>query len=249
MNQKLRIAIDGPAGAGKSTAAKEVSKKINFLYIDTGAMYRAVTLAAINNKIDLTDEAAVTRLAREMVIEIVPDTMPGGKMLYRIFAGGDDVTSAIRTPLVSQRVSIVAKIPGVREILLQKQRDLARGGGVVMEGRDVGTVVLPGADYKFFLTASPGERARRRRQELLAAGYAVDPDILLEEIMERDRIDSTREIAPLTPAPDAITIDCSEMNVDQVVDLIVSAVTDTGVTDTGATSADNVTGVTGVAGR
>jgi len=221
MARKLKIAIDGPAGAGKSTVAKEVAKKLNFLYIDTGAIYRAVTLAALNRNIDLKDEKSLTALAKNMKIEMVPDS----KKLFRIYAEGRDISGEIRKPEVSRNVSLVAKIPAVRENLLQKQRDMARAGGVIMEGRDIGTTVLPEADFKFFLTASPEERARRRYEELVAAGYQVDKETLLEEIKERDRIDSTREIAPLMPAPDAIIIDCSQMSVEQVVDHIVSKVT------------------------
>lgn len=221
MARKLKIAIDGPAGAGKSTVAKEVAKKLNFLYIDTGAIYRAVTLAALNRNIDLKDEKSLTALAKNMKIEMVPDS----KKLFRIYAEGRDISGEIRKPEVSRNVSLVAKIPAVRENLLQKQRDMARAGGVIMEGRDIGTTVLPEADFKFFLTASPKERARRRYEELVAAGYQVDKETLLEEIKERDRIDSTREIAPLMPAPDAIIIDCSQMSVEQVVDHIVSKVT------------------------
>lgn len=221
MDRKLKIAIDGPAGAGKSTVAGEVSKKLNFLYIDTGAIYRAVTLAALNRNVELTDQKAVTELAGNIIIEMIPDN----EKLYRVYAEGNDVTTDIRSPEVSRHVSLVAKIPGVRKILLQKQRDMARAGGIVMEGRDIGTIVLPEADFKFFLTATPEERARRRYQELVASGYQVDPDALLQEIKERDRIDSTRETAPLAPAPDAVIIDCTEMSINHVVDYIVSKIT------------------------
>jgi len=221
MDRKLKVAIDGPAGAGKSTVARKVAQKLDFLYIDTGAIYRAVTLAALQRNADITDEAEISSLAGEAGIDLVQDS----EELYRVWLDGDDVTGEIRKPEVSRKVSLVARVPGVRKHLLAKQRDMARSGGVVMEGRDIGTKVLPEADFKFFLTASPKERARRRYKELVESGYQVDWDTLLQEIKERDRIDSSRETDPLVPAPDAIIIDCSRMNIDEVVSVIVSKVT------------------------
>ncbi|MTI84086.1 MAG: (d)CMP kinase [Firmicutes bacterium] len=221
MNRNMKIAIDGPAGAGKSTVAQKVAKELDILYIDTGAIYRAVTLAAVRRNIDLGNEDVLSSLAEEISIEMVQDN----KKLYRIFMDGSEVTEEIRKPQISRQVSQVAKIPGVRESLLEKQRDMASLGGVVMEGRDIGTKVFPEADFKFFLTAAPEERARRRYNELVASGYQVDWNTLLSEIKERDRIDSTRKTAPLVPAPNAMIIDCSQMNIEEVVDIIVSRVT------------------------
>lgn len=219
--RKYKIAIDGPAGVGKSTVAKEVAKKLGYLYIDTGALYRAITYMALQRSIDPANTGAVTTLARQARIEIVPDP----ETLYRVYADGQDVTAAIRRPEVSRNVSLVAQIPGVRASLLQKQKDLAGAGGVIMEGRDIGTIIMPDADFKYFLTATPEERARRRYKELIALGYDVNLDSLRQEIKERDRIDSGRKVAPLKPAPDAEIIDCTHMNIEQVVDYIVSKVT------------------------
>ena len=221
MKQNIKIAIDGPAGAGKSTVAQKAAKELGILYIDTGAIYRAVTLAAVRRNIDLSNEDVLSSLAEEISIEMVQDN----KKLYRIFMDGSEVTEEIRKPQISRQVSQVAKIPGVRESLLEKQRDMASLGRVVMEGRDIGTKVFPEADFKFFLTAAPEERARRRYNELVASGYQVDWNTLLSEIKERDRIDSTRKTAPLVPAPNAIIIDCSQMNIEEVVNIIVSRVT------------------------
>ncbi len=221
MNRNMKIAIDGPAGAGKSTVAQKVAKELGILYIDTGAIYRAVTLAAVRRNIDLSNEDVLSSLAKEISIDMVQDN----EKLYRIFMDGSEVTEEIRKPQISRQVSQVAKIPGVRESLLEKQRDMASLGRVVMEGRDIGTKVFPEADFKFFLTAAPEERARRRYTELVASGYQVDWDTLLKEIKERDRIDSTRKIAPLVPAPNAIVVDCSQMKIEEVVDIIVSKVT------------------------
>jgi len=221
MNRNMKIAIDGPAGAGKSTVAQKVAKELGILYIDTGAIYRAVTLAAVRRNIDLSNEDVLSSLAEEISIEMVQDN----KKLYRIFMDGSEVTEEIRKPQISRQVSQVAKIPGVRESLLEKQRDMASLGRVVMEGRDIGTKVFPEAEFKFFLMAAPEERARRRYNELVASGYQVDWNTLLSEIKERDRIDSTRKTAPLVPAPNAIIIDCSQMNIEEVVNIIVSRVT------------------------
>ena len=210
--QNLVIAIDGPAGAGKSTVARQVSKDLGYIYIDTGAMYRALTLKALREGIILSDEPALTQLARETEI----------KLIYRnhtqiIVMDGQDVSEEIRTPQVSQNVSLVAKVPGVRTEMVQLQRTLAQKGGVVMDGRDIGSYVLPDADHKIFLTASARERAKRRALDLEAAGYKVDLKELEEEISMRDQIDSTREMAPLIQSADAILIDTSEMTFEEVV--------------------------------
>lgn len=221
MAPRIRIAIDGPAGAGKSTVARLVARELGYLYIDTGAMYRAVTLLALRSGTELTDADALTVVARNSDLKLTADP----ENLPRAYLAGEDVTDAIRTPEVSRAVSLVASVPGVRRQMVELQRAMAAQGGVVMEGRDIGTTVLPGAEAKFFLTATPGERARRRGLELQARGYKVNLGELEEEIIERDLLDSTRELAPLISAPDAEIIDCSRMTVEQVVELIVARVT------------------------
>lgn len=220
MDPNPNIAIDGPAGAGKSTVAKMAAKELGFLYIDTGAMYRAVTLKALREETDLGDQDALSRLADATSVKLQSDT--DGSL--KVFLDGQDVTEEIRSPEVSRCVSLVAKVPAVRKRLVELQRAMALGGGVVMEGRDIGTVVLPDARFKVFLTASTEERAKRRRGELVAKGYAVDQRQIEEEILERDRIDTSRETAPLTPAPDAEVIDCSSLPVEQVVKMIIARV-------------------------
>lgn len=218
MDSKPNIAIDGPAGAGKSTVARMVAENLGLLYIDTGAMYRAVALQALREGLDLEDGEALGRLAGILSITLVN----GDGNRIRVFLNDEDVTEEIRSPEVTKIVSLVAKVPAVRKRLVDLQRAMAQGGGVVMEGRDIGTVVLPEAQVKIFLTASPGERARRRRKELAAKGYYVDQQQMEEEIAERDRIDSHRETDPLTPALDAEIIDCSSYSVEQVVKMIIA---------------------------
>ncbi|HWI55066.1 MAG TPA: (d)CMP kinase, partial [Desulfobacteria bacterium] len=199
------VAIDGPAGAGKSTVARQVSKDLGYIYIDTGAMYRAVTLKALRLGYNLSDEAKLTELAKNTEI----------KLAYKdhtqvIYMDGEDVSSEIRLPLISQNVSFVAKVPGVRIEMVKVQRELAAEGGVIMDGRDIGTYVLPDAKCKIFLTASTSERARRRAKDLIEAGIEVDINQLEKEIAMRDEIDSTREMAPLCKAEDAILVDSSD---------------------------------------
>ncbi len=210
--KRLVVAIDGPAGAGKSTVARQVSKELGYVYIDTGAMYRALTLKALRQGLRLEDEQALARLARETDIKI--SYLDHTQL---IFMDEEDVSEEIRSPKVSQAVSYVAKVPGVRVEMVRLQRELAETGGVVMDGRDIGSYVLPGADCKIFLTASTAERARRRAGDLTAAGFDVDVAQLQKEIAMRDEIDSTREMAPLLQAPDAILVDTSEMNFAEVV--------------------------------
>lgn len=214
------VAIDGPAGAGKSTVAKTLAKKLGFIYIDTGAMYRAVTLAALRKGIDLKDHDCLTRLARDVSVALLPDGNGGLKVLL----DGEDVSEDIRSQEVSKNVSLVAMLPGVRKRLVELQRAMAARGGVVMEGRDIGTVVLPDAPVKVFLTATHVERAKRRREELAAKGNLIDQEQMEKEILIRDQIDSTREADPLTQAEDAVVIDSTSFTVKEVVDMIMALV-------------------------
>ena len=214
------IAIDGPAGAGKSTVAKLLAQQLGYLYVDTGAMYRAVTLKALLRGVDLADEGALS----DLTVSTRIDLTTGSNEITRVFLEREDVTSAIRAPEVSRSVSIVARAPGVRAALVDRQKRLAGLCDVVMEGRDVGTVVAPEAQVKIFLTASVEERARRRQADSTARGYQVSLENTVEEIEERDRLDSSRLTAPLVPAPDARVIDCSRMNAQQVVELILELV-------------------------
>lgn len=213
----LTIAIDGPAGAGKSTVAKTVASLLDYVYIDTGAMYRAIAWTARSKTIDASDEAALTAVACTIQIELKK-----GKDGLMVFANGQNVTQIIRSPEVTAFVANVAKVPGVRKALLGLQRKMAMSGGVVMDGRDIGTVVLPDADVKIFLTATVEERASRRYRELLAKGYSVDLATLKQEIADRDRLDSERDCAPLIQAADAILVDTSDLTIEQVVqDILV----------------------------
>jgi cytidylate kinase len=216
------IAIDGPAGAGKSTAAMALARALGYLYVDTGAMYRALTLVALRRGVDPGDGPSLERLAADVRIETVfrGEEVPP----YRVLADGEDVTEAIRRPEVSGAVSQVSAHPGVRNLMAEAQRRLARGGGVVMEGRDVGTVVLPEADLKFFITASPGERARRRHRELLEKGIRVSREEVERDISRRDMLDSTRPTAPLRRAPDALLVDTTGLTPEEVLRRLLEAV-------------------------
>jgi CMP/dCMP kinase len=214
---RLTIAIDGPAGAGKSTVAKRVASLLNYIYIDTGAMYRAIAWEARYKNLDSSDETALTTVARTIQLELKNE----GEGLI-VFANGKDVTQAIRSPEVTALVANVAKVPGVRKALLGLQRQMAMSGGVVMDGRDIGTAILPQADVKIFLTATAEERASRRHKELLTKGYSVDLATLKQEIEERDRLDSERDCAPLIQATDAILLDTSDLTIEQVVQDILT---------------------------
>lgn len=210
---KSVIAIDGPAGAGKSTVARRVAAALGYLYIDTGAMYRAVTLAALERGVDPGDADALAELARSCRIELRP--AGGGRVAVEL--DGRDVSELVRSPAVDEAVSTVAAVPGVREALVEQQRRLAGRRGVVMDGRDIGTHVLPDADCKIFLTAGVEERARRRAAELHARGFAADVGEVRAELERRDRLDSEREVAPLRRAPDAHLIDSTGKTIDEVV--------------------------------
>ncbi|MGQ9644006.1 MAG: (d)CMP kinase [Ignavibacterium sp.] len=215
MSEKLIIAIDGPAGSGKSTTAKLLAKKLGYLYIDTGAMYRAVTLYAIKNNL-LDDEKKIIDLASQLNIEL---KFENGQT--KVSVNGKDVTEEIRSLEVNQNVSPVSKIEGVRKILVEKQKKMGKNGGVVMEGRDITTVVFPNADVKIYLTATIDERARRRALEFAQKGQQVDTEQVKQNILERDRIDSSRDVSPLTKSPDAVEIDTSNLSIEQQVEQIL----------------------------
>lgn len=217
---KDNIAIDGPAGAGKSTVARQLAKRLGYLYIDTGAMYRALTWKALKEGIRVTEEAALVELVRNTSFEF-KEAAPGEVSIY---CDGEDVNYIIRSPEVSRLVSTVAAWPRVREEMVKLQRELAARGRVVMDGRDIGTHVLPEASYKFFLTASLEERARRRWQELVAQGNKLSLEKVKQEIGERDRQDSQRIVAPLRPAPDAIIIDTSNLTPEEVTEHILKII-------------------------
>jgi CMP/dCMP kinase len=216
---KLRIAIDGPAAAGKSTVAKIVAGKLSYLYIDTGAMYRSLTYKAIKSDIDLHDQAKLTKLLETTEIELEPSE--NGQL---VFLDGENVTDEIRQSKVTNSVSHIAVHPMVREEMVKRQQELAREGGVVMDGRDIGTHVIPDAEVKVFLLASVEERAQRRHEENVSKGFASDLEKLKEEIALRDKIDSEREVAPLKKAEDAIEIDTTSLGIPEVVDRIMSLV-------------------------
>ena len=208
--KKIVVAIDGPAGAGKSTIAKLVAEKLGYAYIDTGAMYRSVAWKFLQTGKDL-DEAFISTLAKTMVIEFKPEAS-----VNRVFVDGAEVTEAIRSAEVTANVSRVAAIGAVREAMVAQQRRMGESGGVLMDGRDIGTVVFPKAQLKIFLTASVEERALRRYKELMAKGQDVDLAQLREDIASRDKQDSERAISPLRQAEDALLLDTSHMNIEQV---------------------------------
>jgi cytidylate kinase len=213
--KRVVVAIDGPAGAGKSTIARRVAARLGFTYIDSGAMYRAVALWALRQKVDATDMHRVEQLAIAAEIELAPG---------RIRLNGEDVTDAIRTPEVSAGASKVAVIPGVRRALVAKQRAMGERSSVVMEGRDIGTVVFPGAEVKIFLDADPRERVRRRLEEVRAGGEKIRESALAAQMKERDQRDSTRADGPLAQAPDAAYLDSTSLTVEEVEEVILKIV-------------------------
>ncbi len=209
------MAIDGPAGAGKSTVARRLAERLGFTYIDTGAMYRAVALWALRQKLDLSDMHRMEQLAVAAEIELAPG---------RISLNGEDITEAIREPEVSNAASRIAVIPGVRRAMVTKQRAIGERTSVVMEGRDIGSVVFPNAQVKIFLDARQGERVRRRLQDVRAAGETISEEALAAQIAERDRRDSTRAEAPLTQAPDAVYLDSTPLSIEEVEEAILRIV-------------------------
>lgn len=218
------VAIDGPAGAGKSTVTRKVAERLGYVIVDTGALYRVVALAAERAGVDFDDEAKASALAEALVAENAVQLRRSADGANQVLLRGQDVSLAIRAQNIGQGASKVSAHPGVRAALLELQRGQGREGGVVLEGRDIGTVVFPDAEAKFYLTASADVRAQRRRDELAARGTPPSLAEVLSEVNERDRRDSTRPIAPLRQADDAKLVDSSLLSVEQVVELIVATV-------------------------
>jgi len=209
------IAIDGPAASGKSTLGLRLAEALGYLFFDTGVMYRAVTWLALNQGMDVLNEEAVTALAEETPIDVAPASQDDGRACD-VLVEGRDITWETRLPDVDANVSIVSAYRGVREALGRQQRRIGLRGRVVMVGRDIGTVVLPEADLKIYLDATAGERAKRRHEEVVARGAASEYNEVLSKVIKRDRIDSTRDVAPLKAAEDAVVIDSDRMNADEV---------------------------------
>ncbi|EDL63629.1 (d)CMP kinase [Bacillus sp. SG-1] len=221
MEKKLRIAIDGPAAAGKSTVAKIVAEKLSYIYIDTGAMYRSITYKAIQNNVDLNNEDNLHELLLNTKIELEPG--PDGQLVY---IDGQEVTQEIRQNDVTNSVSIAAKHRLVREEMVKRQQELANEGGVVMDGRDIGTHVIPDAEVKVFLLASVEERAKRRYSENTLKNIPSDLEQLKSEIAHRDKLDSEREVSPLKKASDAVEIDTTSLGINEVASKILSLVSE-----------------------
>ncbi|WP_270392529.1 (d)CMP kinase [Bacillus paranthracis] len=219
MDKRISIAIDGPAAAGKSTVAKVVAKKLSYVYIDTGAMYRTITYAALEQKVDIENEEQLMKVVKNVKIEFQQ-----GENTQLVFLNGQDVSEVIRTPEVTNRVSIVAKHRLVREEMVRRQQELAEKGGVVMDGRDIGTHVLPDAEVKIFMLASVEERAERRHLENMNKGFDSNLEQLKEEIAQRDKLDSEREVSPLKKADDALELDTTSLSIEEVVQKIMGIV-------------------------
>ena len=217
------IAIDGPAASGKSTIGLRLATALDYIFFDTGVMYRAVTWLALERGIDVHDEAAVTVLAEETQIDVAPASKSDGRACD-VLVNGRDITPETRTRKVDANVSIVAAYRGVRRALSQQQRRVGQRGKIVMVGRDIGTVVLPEADLKIYLDATAEERARRRYDEIIAQGGKTDYEGILKRVMERDRIDSTRDVAPLKAAEDAVVLDSDQLTADEVFEQILALV-------------------------
>ncbi|MDF2502893.1 (d)CMP kinase [Clostridium sp.] len=212
---RLSVAIDGPAGAGKSTIAKIVGEKFKLMYINTGAMYRAITVLAIRSNISYVEIEKLCTLADSLEMHFYND---------KIIVNNEDLSDKVNMPDISKQVSNYAAIPEIRERLVRLQRNMSEKYDVVMDGRDIGTVVLKDAAFKFYLTASPEKRAKRRFEELISRGITVDYEKILSDIIKRDYIDSNRKVNPLTKAEDAIVIDSSNMSIDEVVNFIINCI-------------------------
>lgn len=216
MNDNVIIAIDGPAGSGKSTVAKLLAKKLRFVYIDTGAMYRAITYKVISNNIAITDSEKIIEMAEKTTLNFKDS---------KIHADNIDISAEIRLPEVNDTVSQISSIPKIREILLSIQRTIASNDSIVMEGRDIGSVVFPEAEFKFYLEASVDERTERRYQELMGKNIKISKEEVKQSIIDRDNMDKNRDVSPLIQAKDAILVDTSNMNIEQVVNYLFEAVT------------------------
>ncbi len=214
----IAIAIDGPAGAGKSTIAKLAAKELSFIYVDTGALYRAIGLCAYRNNIGSKDVDAILDMLKDIKVELAFND----KKEQIVLLNGEDVSGFIRTPEISMYASDVSAIPQVRAFLLDLQRNMAKTNNVIMDGRDIGTVVLPDAQIKIFLTASPQVRAKRRYDELIEKGMDVKFDDILNDVITRDYNDSHRDVAPLKPANDSILVDTSDLDLEQSVEKLLS---------------------------
>ena len=213
---KIAVAVDGPAGAGKSSISKIVAKKLGYLYIDTGAMYRSVTWAVLHNHIDVNNQKAVEALLPELNL-----TMEASDDSCKVFIAGQDVTDFIRTPQVNNAVSIVASYKGVRQYLVERQRLMAEAGGVILDGRDIGSVVLPNAELKIYLTASVEARAMRRYLEVKGTVNEQTLEDIKDSVMQRDDMDKNRKESPLIQVEDAVLVDSSEMTFDETVEHIL----------------------------
>ena len=215
-DKKFVVAIDGPAGSGKSTVSKLIARALGVIYIDTGAMYRALTLKAMRQNIALRDETALEKLAGSTNIDLGEES---GAL--KVYLDGEDVAGLIRTPELTNNVKYIARVPGVRKEMVRLQRSIGEKCGAVLEGRDIGTVVFPDADYKFYLDADPNERARRRHKELLGAGQAVDFAAIKKDVIVRDESDMNRAVGALRKAADAILVDTTDLSIDEVVKKIL----------------------------
>lgn len=221
MSTKMQIAIDGPASAGKSTVAKLVAKKLDYVYCDTGAMYRAVTYAALKAGVPLDNDAALKKMLTQFKLEFVPADPE-----QLVLVNGEDITKQIRLPEITNQVSLVSAQPSVRQEMTKRQQEIAAAGAIVMDGRDIGTTVLPQAEVKIFLVASVHERAVRRYKENISKGIKTSMETLEGEIQARDHKDSHREISPLTQAGDAILLDTTSLNITQVVEKILKFISE-----------------------
>jgi cytidylate kinase len=219
VKRRIKIAIDGPAASGKSTTARLLADKLGYLYIDTGAMYRALTLAVIQHKIKVDDKYAILKLAQNITIDLC--MKEDGIHTY---LNGEDVSQSIRLPMISEKISYISAYPEVRKVMVAKQRYLSRHGGIVMEGRDIGTVVLPDAEIKIFMAASLEQRAVRRFKELKEKNVPVQIEQIIEEIKKRDHIDSSRSSSPLKAAAGAHIIDTTNLSIEQQVEKIIEIV-------------------------